>query len=337
MDSLTHTVLGACVGQVLAGKKIGKKAMLWGAIANNLPDIDVLSSFWLNQASGLLAHRGFTHSILFAIIISPILAFLLHRAYKSTSMTFIDWLLIFGTGNLIHIGIDSLTCYGTGWFEPFSHHRVTFNVLFVADPFFTISILIASIALLIMSKNSKNRNKWAKGSIVVCSLYILYAISNKFTMDKKMETELRRQNLPYNEFFATPTPLNNWLWYMIAKNDSGFYVGYHSVFDHSNDIVFNFYPQHKELLDKFGKNDDIDKLKRFSKEYYTAEPIDTSIYFSDIRFGQIGGWENNNAPFVFRYSLAENANNDLVIQKGRIAMSGGKAIRSLIKRIKGIN
>ena len=44
MDSITHTVLGACLGQVLAGKKIGKKAMLWGAVANNIPDIDIITS-----------------------------------------------------------------------------------------------------------------------------------------------------------------------------------------------------------------------------------------------------------------------------------------------------
>ena len=57
MDSLTHTVLGACLGQVIAGKKIGKKAMLWGAIANNIPDIDVITSAWMGQADSLLAHR----------------------------------------------------------------------------------------------------------------------------------------------------------------------------------------------------------------------------------------------------------------------------------------
>ena len=67
MDSLTHTLLGACLGEVIAGKKIGKKAMLIGAIANNIPDIDVLSSLWMSQPDSLLAHRGFTHSVLFIL------------------------------------------------------------------------------------------------------------------------------------------------------------------------------------------------------------------------------------------------------------------------------
>ena len=58
MDSITHTVLGACLGQVLAGKKIGKKAMLWGAVANNIPDIDIITSTWMSQADGLMHIEG---------------------------------------------------------------------------------------------------------------------------------------------------------------------------------------------------------------------------------------------------------------------------------------
>src|SRR5262245_6612882 len=124
MDSLTHTVLGACIGEAIAGKKIGKKAMLWGALANNLPDIDVVTSLWMNHADSLLAHRGFTHSILFALLISPLLAFCFTR-YSRLALTFKDWLLIFGTGAFSHILMDAMTSYGTGWFEPFSHRRVS--------------------------------------------------------------------------------------------------------------------------------------------------------------------------------------------------------------------
>ena len=42
MDSLTQIVLGAAVGEAVLGKKIGTRAMLWGAIAGTIPDLDVL-------------------------------------------------------------------------------------------------------------------------------------------------------------------------------------------------------------------------------------------------------------------------------------------------------
>jgi len=88
MDSLTHTVIGACIGDAVAGKKMGKKAMLWGALANNLPDIDVVTSLWMSQADSLLAHRGFTHSILFAVLATPLLSWFFHRRFIRHNIPF---------------------------------------------------------------------------------------------------------------------------------------------------------------------------------------------------------------------------------------------------------
>ena len=44
MDSLTQIVLGAAVGQAVAGRQIGNRAMLYGAIAGTIPDLDVIAS-----------------------------------------------------------------------------------------------------------------------------------------------------------------------------------------------------------------------------------------------------------------------------------------------------
>ena len=41
MDSLTQIVLGAAVGEAVLGKKVGNKAMFYGAIAGTVPDLDL--------------------------------------------------------------------------------------------------------------------------------------------------------------------------------------------------------------------------------------------------------------------------------------------------------
>lgn len=335
MDSLTHTVLGACVGQALAGKKIGKKAMLWGALANNLPDIDVLTGAWMNQADSLLAHRGFTHSILFALLASPLLAYVFRKIYSKSEMTFKDWLWIFGSGNFTHLFIDSMTCYGTGWFEPFSHLRVAFNVLFVADVFYTLPFLVASIALLILSRNHPKRIFWARFGIVSSSFYLLYAMANKSVIDNRMRSELSRQKIYYSDYFTNPTPLNNWLWYMVAKNDTGFYIGYRSLFDHTDTVAFTYIPQNKQFLEYIPKDPSIDKLIRFSQGYYSISQEGHDYYFNDLRFGQAIGWDDPRSNFVFRYIFGKDGENDLVIQRGRIEGSTRKAFSSLVKRIGG--
>jgi inner membrane protein len=334
MDSLTHTVLGACVGEAIAGKKLGKQAMLWGALANNLPDIDVLTSLWMNQPDSLLAHRGFTHSFLFIILISPLLAFVFSRWYMNKS-TFSDWLLIFGTGNLIHIFIDALTAYGTGWFEPFSHKRISFNVLFVADPVYTIVPLLCFIVMLFIPRKKVIRRKLALAGIYCSSLYICFAVINKIKVDNKMQSELKKQNIQTTDYFTSPTPLNCLLWSMVAKYEGDYKIGYYSVFDKREHIPFTDIPSNENLLSTLPQDLDLEKLKRFAKGYYAVEKVDGQIYFSDIRFGQVEGWKDEKAPFVFKYVLDKNANNDLVIQKGRFSGEAKKMLGSLVERIKG--
>ena len=41
MDSLTQIVLGAACGEIVLGKKIGNRALLFGAIGGTIPDLDV--------------------------------------------------------------------------------------------------------------------------------------------------------------------------------------------------------------------------------------------------------------------------------------------------------
>ncbi|HLT51960.1 MAG TPA: metal-dependent hydrolase, partial [Arenibacter sp.] len=62
MDSLTQIVLGAAVGEAVLGKKVGNKAMLYGAIAGTIPDLDILSSYFTDTLTAIEWHRGFSHS-----------------------------------------------------------------------------------------------------------------------------------------------------------------------------------------------------------------------------------------------------------------------------------
>ena len=95
MDSLTHIALGACIGDAFAGRQLGKKAMFWGAMSQSLPDIDFVASIWSSTTEGLLAHRGFTHSILFALIMAPLLALAAERWHRPHNISLKKWILFF--------------------------------------------------------------------------------------------------------------------------------------------------------------------------------------------------------------------------------------------------
>lgn len=74
MDSLTQIVLGAAVGEVVLGRKVGNKAILWGAIAGTIPDLDVLSRSLFDPLRANEIHRGITHSIFFSLVCAPLFA-----------------------------------------------------------------------------------------------------------------------------------------------------------------------------------------------------------------------------------------------------------------------
>ena len=336
MDSLTHIAIGACIGDLFLGKKIGKKAMLYGAIAASLPDVDFIASFWLNSADDLMAHRGFTHSFAFGSLFILALAFLFRHRHRVENIPIKTWLIFMSVEIASHLFLDAFNAYGIGWFEPFSHKRISFNVIFVADPFFSVWPGMAAVVLLILKSGNNKRRRWATFGLVFCSLYFIYCLVNKFSIDHDMQYALKKQGIHYNRYFTTPTPFNNWLWYNVAETDSGFQIGYRSVFDKNHQIGFRFFPQKNYLLDPFRGQHDLYELIRFSQGYYTTDTSEHGIVFNDLRFGQMMGWQDPGAHFVFHYYLQDPDANHLVVQRGRFARWNWHSIRVFIKRIGGI-
>jgi inner membrane protein len=335
VDSLTHIAIGACIGDLFLGKKIGKRAMLYGAIAASLPDIDFIASFWSDTADDLLIHRGFTHSILFAFLAVFLMAFFLRKRHTAEKIPIRTWLIFLGTEIFIHIILDAFNAYGIGWFEPFYHPRISFNLIFVADPFFSVWPAIAAVYLLCLNRHSRRRKVVAKLGLLFCSLYLLYCMTNKFKIDENARYSLIHQGIHYSRYFSTPTSFNNWLWYIVAETDSGFYIGYRSVFDKRNEVIFQYYPRNDSLLLPWLNKTDVQKLIRFSQGYYTAESKVQGIIFNDLRFGQIMGWKNRQADFVFHYYLGNPDANHLVVQRGRFSNWDKENVKFFIHRICG--
>ncbi|HEY6504164.1 MAG TPA: metal-dependent hydrolase, partial [Chitinophagaceae bacterium] len=292
MDSLTHIALGACMGEAFAGRTLGKKAMLWGALAQSIPDIDFLAVTWMDTSSNLLAHRGFTHSFLFCLLITPVFALLAERWHRPHNVRLARWMLFFGGVIFIHVFIDAFNNYGVGWLEPFSHQRISFNAIYVADPFFSVWPGIACVALIILNRWTPKRRKWWRMGLGLSALYLVYCLINKAKMDSDVKDILQKQQISYSRYFTTPAPLQNWLWFVVAGNDSGYYVGFRSLFDSKKEIAFEYFPRNDSLLRPARGNEELEKLIRFSKQFYTAEKWNDTLVFNDLRFGQIIGWQD---------------------------------------------
>lgn len=335
MDSLTHIALGACIGELFLGKKIGQRAMLYGAIAASLPDIDFIAGFFLNAADNLLAHRGFTHSILFALIMSLFLGWFFGRKHLVSNTSKTEWFVFIAVEMLVHLFLDMFNAYGVGLFEPFSHLRISLNTIFVADPLFSILPGLAAIILLMKKRTGKRRHLYAKIGMAGSIFYLTICCINKFQTDSILQLNLDRQHISYTRYFSTPTQFNSLLWYIVVENETGFLIGYHSVLDKSDQIQFHYTPRRMDLLDPYKNRSDLKELVQFSKNYYTASILSEGIVFNDLRFGQINGWSDPESNFVFHYYMEHPDDNQLVLQRGRFSNWNFNTFKEFIRKIKG--
>jgi inner membrane protein len=335
MDTITHTVIGACMGEAIAGKQLGKKAMLWGALANNFPDVDVIAGLWENETHSLLVHRGITHSIFCNLILSFVFAWIFQKLYHKQEVSYRRWLILFGSGLFLHIILDAFTAYGTGWFEPFSHYRVTFNTIFILDPVFTLPVLISTIALLILRRQSQKRERWWKIGLGLSSVYLVIIIINKLYVNRVVRTNILEQNIAATDFMATPTALNNLLWYIVIKGENEQHVAYFSLLDKSKTLSFETFKTHDSLLGFPCDEESVKDLKQFSRGFYVVKLESDTIVFSDIRFGQLNGWTKKNKPFVFNFKLERNCSNRKALQQGRFASVEKDVLKQLWKRMMG--
>ncbi|MBL7698991.1 MAG: metal-dependent hydrolase [Chitinophagaceae bacterium] len=332
MDSVTHIVLGACIGEALCGQKIGKKALLIGAIAQSIPDLDFITSMWLPPAEQLLAHRGISHSFIFVFALSPLLGFIMSKGIRRVS--FSAFTLLFLIEMSTHLFLDAFNNYGVGWLEPFSHVRISFNTVYVADVLMTIVPLIAALVLLFSSLDYHWRRIWTRLGIAWCFVYLCICMVNKLYISRQVEQAFKAQGISHVRYFTTPAPLQSFLWMVVTGDEKGFYVAYRSVFDENPKITFTFFPSNEQLLEPIKNEEEVVLLKRFSQGFYTVDKSSDTLIFNDLRFGQIIGWHDPKEKFVFHYYLHQ-PDNELVVQRGRFAKWDRASIISFLKRIKG--
>jgi inner membrane protein len=217
----------------------------------------------------------------------------------------------------IHLLIDSFNNYGIGWLEPFSHKRFSFNIIYVADPFFSIMPLVSFVFLIGLNAYHLKRNLWWKLGLIVPIFYIIFGVINKGIVDNMVEKSLSYSLEKNRSYFTTPAPFQNFLWYIVVKKNNGFDIGYYSILDQSNKIHFSRFEQNSNYIDSVDNHEAIQKLIRFSEDFYTIKKTNDILIFNDLRFGQVLGWRNPKSDFVFHYFIQHPEDNKLVVQRGR--------------------
>ncbi len=311
MDSLTQIVLGASVGEATLGKKVGNKAMLWGAIAGTIPDLDVIGRQFLDDITALEWHRGFSHSLVFCFIAAPLLGWLLHQWHRNrkNEATALQWTWLFFMCLVTHPLLDCHTTWGTQFFWPFDL-RIAYNNINVVDPIYTLPFLVLVLMALFTRRGSEKRIRWNRLGLIISSAYMLMTIGFKWYSFKAFELSLNEQGRSYEAISTRPTMFNSILWTANVETQDSFLIGYYSLLDKDQHIEFKGYPKHQERIANIAEKDQIKRLIKISKGWYLTQEKDGKLYLCDLRFGEISGLKDR---FVFTYELA-NENGEWLVK-----------------------
>lgn len=331
MDSLTQIVLGAAVGEAVLGKKIGNKAMFYGAIAGTIPDLDVISSFFTDTVSALEIHRGVTHSVFFSVVFAPIFAFLLTRfeTYKNIK----DWSWLFFWAFITHPILDAQTTWGTQLFWPLDI-RLAFKNVFVIDPLYTVPFLVFLILAMFQKRGTKKRRFYNNLGLTISSSYLVLTLILKGFAYQKFNKELANQKITFKTLNTKPTPLNTILWTANIETEDSFLIGFSSFFD-KNPIEFSEYSKNHEFLGDLKNHPKMQRMIAISKGWYTINKKNDTLYFNDLRFGTLST-QPNATNFVFKYKIEIDKNGTpFFIEEPKEKSDGKKLLSELWERIKG--
>lgn len=145
MDNLTHSLVGALLGQ-LGLKRATGLAMPTLIIAANLPDIDAVASVLGTES--LAIRRGLTHG--------PIALVLLPFALTAIMLAWHRWrpradrppvrptmiLLLAAIGTISHPALDWVNSYGVRLLEPFSSRWFAGDTIFIIDLWLWIALIL---------------------------------------------------------------------------------------------------------------------------------------------------------------------------------------------------
>ncbi len=173
MDNITHSLAGLLLADATVQLRARNRtaidgtgrgsfstvAALTGVVGANLPDSDVLwiavlqSLGRLDELGALLHHRGYTHTLLAALIWIPLLSGASMAALRRSAASALipphrasdsSWLVLLSSVTVLsHILLDFTNDYGVHPLSPFSHQWFHGDTVFIIEPWLWVAAIPA--------------------------------------------------------------------------------------------------------------------------------------------------------------------------------------------------
>lgn len=233
MDNLTHSLVGALLGQIGLKRKTGL-AMPTLIIAANIPDIDAVATL-LGGHQHLALRRGITHGPI-AMLVLPLLlwgAMLWFDAWQTgrgkrpeTRLpVHKGWLLALAyMGCLSHPLFDWFNSYGIRLLEPFSSQWFYGDTIFIIDIWLW-AALIAGVWISIRRERT-NLPNWRIPAVASFAAICAYIFANGLITGRAeqltAEAVEQKHNIVPSLVVANPVPVQFWKREMLWRTSDRF-------------------------------------------------------------------------------------------------------------------
>ncbi len=322
MDPLTQGVVGAIAAQQITSKKKMFCAAIVGFFSGMAADLDILIRSSNDPFLALEFHRNFTHSIVFIPIGGLVCAITFYYLFlKRYGFGFKNTYFFSTAGYATHGLIDSCTSYGTQLFWPFSNYRVSWDIISIIDPLFTLPLLF-----LIFFSIFKKKKLYIY--IATCWIFLYFLVGyiqhdRAIYIGKHLALSRGHNLIKIN---AKPSFANLLVWKVIYTTKTNFVVdavkvGFNTkVYKGSEIEILNIKKEFPELNVNSQQAKDIERFKWFS-DGYVARSKKFPNRIDDIRYSMLpneisGLWgieidpylnNKNHAKYVFNRAIKGNA------------------------------
>lgn len=210
------------------------RAAVWGAIAGAAPDLDILMGLSGDSFDQLIAHRGITHSLLFAPVVGPLWGWLLDRRERARLNRARDpgrlaaWIGVVTLALWSHPLLDLMTPYGTQLLAPLSRERFALSVMPIIDPLYTALLLVGLGCAWRFRRTAWGYRATWMGLLLSC-VYIGYAAYLNEDARRTAIDQLRAAGIDDAEVHAYPTVLQIHYRRLVARSPALDRVGYLST------------------------------------------------------------------------------------------------------------
>ena len=278
MDLLTQGLIGSAVAQSFSESKVQTRVALYGAVAGMAPDLDALISSSTDPLLNLDYHRHFSHSLAFIPVGASIVALLIWLISRRRFDFCEIWkACIFGYGT--HGLLDACTSYGTHLYWPFTLDRISWNLVSIIDPLFSLPLLVLTVWGV-----WRNRIWFSRTAVIFCVCYLMFALGQHRQAELAQMELISQRSHNAVRLVVKPSIGNIFLYRSVYLHEGVYFVDAIHVFPC---LLPKIYPGGEVEAYKTKKvNRGVTRFARLSNGFLCEHPENNNVV-GDIRYGML--------------------------------------------------